>query len=184
MSDLDATVDGFLQGNLQDVRRVRGWAEKVVRSGGWGFPDPEGVVQEILLKLVRTLHADGFRMSRRFSTFVFSVAKHTCIDVYRAERSRALVAAGTLAATPSPGPGADAERLLSRERHEALRYVLQRLPEECRRLWVCVYADKLSTDEVSRRLGISVENVRVRVHRCLQKARSIAGAFLAGGGTG
>lgn len=182
MSDPDPTLLGFLEGDPRAVACVRGWAERVVRSGGWGFTDPEGVVQEVLLKLVRTLRPAGARMSCRFSTFVFSVAKHTCIDVYRAEGSRAFVATGAAVPPANEGTNADPdERLRNRERREALRYVLQRLPEECRRLWMWVYADKLSTEEVSRRLGISVPNVRVRVHRCLEKAKSIAAAFVGGG---
>ena len=43
----------------------------------------------------------------------------------------------------------------------------------CRELWRLVYAEGLSAQDVGEKLGIKAGNVRVRVHRCLEKARAI-----------
>ncbi len=173
-------LEGFLAGRPQAVARVRGWADAVARSRGWRFDDPEGVVQEILLKLVRVVRSGGFRKSSSFRTFVFSVAKHTCIDVYRAERWRSTFVEEGLEPEIPSGEESPEESARTSELRELLRYVFQRLSQECRQLWRWVYGEGLSAEEVSSRLDISVPNVRVRVHRCLEKARKTGRDFLAG----
>ena len=63
--------------------------------------------------------------------------------------------------------------LEQRERQELIGYLIQRLPEECRSLWDLVYRQRLAAETIGRRLGLTANAVRVRVHRCLEKARKI-----------
>jgi len=178
----DARIrDRFADGHEDALRHVQGWVEGVVHLGRWSFDDAQGVVQDTMVKLLRVVRSGRFESRSTFKTFVFSVAKHTCIDVYRRERLRRRV--------ESPGPpafepadaGADpGAPLLHAEGRELLAYVIQRLPDDCRRLWAWVYADGLAATEVASRLGITPGHARVRVHRCLEKARVIGRAFLEG----
>ena len=74
----------------------------------------------------------------------------------------------------APGGAGDPQRDVERrERLEHLRYIHQRLPEDCRKLWGLVYGEGLPAPEVARRLGISDVNARVRIHLCLEKAREL-----------
>jgi RNA polymerase sigma-70 factor (ECF subfamily) len=175
----EAVLDGFLAGRPQAVAAVRGWVEVVVRGGGWRFADPEGVVQEVLLKLLRILRGGSFQGSSSFRTFVHAVARHTCIDTYRQERLRAdredEPQGGASASSAEIDPASDIDK---RERLELLMYIFQKLPRECRRLWGWVYGDGLTAQEVAVRLDTTPGNVRVQVHRCLQKARVIGRAFV------
>jgi RNA polymerase sigma factor (sigma-70 family) len=155
------------------VETVRGWVQSVVHGGNWRFSDAEGVAQEIQLRLLQIVRDDRVRDPGGFQKFVYSVAKHTCVRIYHRERR----------AGPSEDPAQHEERLRSetdpqddlerQERFETMMYVFQRLPGACRELWGWVYGEKLAAAEVGEKLGISVNNVRVRVHRCLQKARAI-----------
>jgi len=165
---------GFVDGSPQATHHVQGWIDGVVHLGRWNFEDAEGVVQEILIKLLRTVRADRWKRQSSFKTFVFAVSKHTCIDIYRSERLRSHL---SHEAEPGLSPSVPADQdvpLEDRQRLESIRFVLQQLPSECLRLWNWVYREGLAAGEVSRRMGISPGNVRVRVHRCLQKARSFA----------
>lgn len=179
--DDDLIRDRFADGHEDALRHVQGWVEGVVHLGRWNFDDAQGVVQDTLVKILRVVRSGRFESRSTFKTFVFSVAKHTCIDVYRHERLRRRV--------ESPGPpvvepaddGADpGAPMRHAEGRELLSYVIQRLPDECRRLWGWVYADGLAAADVASRLGISPGHARVRVHRCLEKARSIGRAFIEG----
>ncbi len=172
-------LDGFAAGDGGAFRHVQGWVEGVVRVGRWNFEDPEGVVQEVLLKLLRIVRSGRYRGQSSFKTFAFSVARHTSIDIYRRQRLRTKIHAPEQSEAPSPEPDAG-ERVEQRERLECLSYIFQRLPDDCRRLWSFVYGEGLSAAEVGRRLGITPGNVRVRTHRCLQKARDIATGFHGG----
>jgi RNA polymerase sigma factor (sigma-70 family) len=171
----------MLEGRPETLSAVRGWIEAVVRFGAWRFSDPEAVVQEALLRLVRCARSGTFRELSSLRTFVHAVAKHTCVDVYRRERLRSETELGrpgpTGAVETTHDPQAELER---RERAEALAYILQRLPEDCRRLWAWAYGEGLPAEEIARRLGTTAVNVRSRAHRCLEKARRIGREYGAG----
>lgn len=170
----DAILNGFLAGNDQAVYLVQGWVDGVVHLGRWRFEDPAAVSQEIVMRLLTTVRAGRYQQRSSFKTFVFAVAKYTCVDLYRRERLRGRVEmlGGTLpAARPETGPQRSLEE---RESLAVLKYIVQRLPEECRRLWQWVYGEGLSAAEIGSRLGASAGTIRVRVHRCLEKARAFA----------
>ena len=181
MTQTEATdveiLEGFLAEDGPAFRNVQGWVEGVVHLGRWHFEDNEAVVQDVLLKLLRITRGGAFQRQSSFKTFVFSVAKHTCIDIYRREKLRAQVHGPESPVEPADDrPGAD-RAVEKRERLELLRYVFQKLPDECRGLWKMTYHEGLSAAEAGKRLGITAGNVRVRSHRCLEKARAIGQAF-------
>ena len=172
----------FLAGDDETLRRVRSWIETVVHFQSWRFADPEGVIQEVHLKLLDIVRSRRFRGASSFKTFVGAVARNTCIDVYRVELLRHRREEQLQPAAAEPVTRGNPESAhVRRERRELARYVVQRLSENCRRLWHWVYRDGLSAREIAAKLGITPGNVRVRVHRCLQEARAIVGDYLDGG---
>jgi len=177
----DALLNGFLAGEDDAVHHVQGWVDGVVHLGRWRFEDPEAIGQEILLRLLEIVRSGRFAQRSSFKTFVFAVAKYTCVDLHRRERRRTRVETDDRAPVPQP-IGQPHQALEEREDLELLRYILQGLPEECRRLWAWVYGEGVGADEVARRLGTSAGTVRVRVHRCLQKARAFALQHAGGAG--
>lgn len=169
----EAILDAFRRGDERAVAEVRSWVVSVVSRGNWRFRDPEGVVQEVLLKLVRLADGDRFSGRSSFKTFVFSVAKFTCVDVYRVEGRRPQERLGAEGNEDPPAAREGGGVAEVAERRDLVRYVLQHLPEECVRLWRLLYGEDLSASEVAKRLGTSAGAIRVRVHRCLKRARRI-----------
>ena len=80
-----------------------------------------------------------------FRSFVMTVARHTCTDLYRRERLRGGVEAPESPAEP-PDPRGESpeERLEQEERREILKYIVQGLGEDCRQLWSWIYRDGLA----------------------------------------
>lgn len=168
----------FLEGDPQSERTVRRWAQEVVAQGRWRFDDLEGVVQDVMIRLLVAGREGRYRGDARLRTFVRSVAKHACIDAHR----RALLKSRTenpqpeADSLPSRSDGPESIRRFQ-DRIDRLRYVVEKLSDECRRLWRWVYQENLSSRQVAERLGIREGAVRARVHRCLNQARRIAGVF-------
>jgi len=169
----DDILTGFLAGDDEAVHHVQGWVDGVVHLGRWRFEDPESVRQEIVMRLLAIVRSGRYGKRSTFKTFVFAVAKYTCVDLFRRERLRPRVETGERAPMPQP-IGQPHRTLEEREDLELLRYILQGLPEECRQLWRWAYGDGIDANEIGRRLGVNPGTVRVRVHRCLQKARAFA----------
>lgn len=169
----------FQSGRPEAIATVRRWVSHVVAHPGWRLSDAESVVQDVLLKLFDIARSGRFHGMSSFRTFATSVARNTCIDAYRRQRWRERAEVQNASGeTRAIAAGDPEEERRTQERRELLRYVFQRLPEECCRLWIWIYGQGLAARQVAEKLGISETNARVRAHRCLQKARSIAREFL------
>ncbi len=170
------TLDGFRDGRAEDVSTVRAWIGAVVRGGSWRFADSEGITQEVLMGLVRIVRAGRVKDPGSFQKLTYTVAKNVCVDAYHSQRRRQQIEGAEQEPTDEPaqpepqGPHADLERV---EKDRILRYVLQRLPQGCRDLLAWVYGEGADATQAAERLGIQPGAARVRIHRCLKRAREI-----------
>ena len=159
---------------------MRDWIGHVLRGGNWRFTDPEGVSQEIVLRLHQLVRSDRVLDPESFQKYVYTVAKHVCVKVYHRERRRAAREQPEpfeADAAPVAGASNPETELEQRERLELVATIFQRLPEPCRDLWDWIYREELAASEIAAKLGTTANNVRVRVHRCLEKARAIHAAL-------
>jgi RNA polymerase sigma-70 factor (ECF subfamily) len=131
--------------------------------------DWEDAVQLAQIALLETLREDRFRWEASFGTFAWRVTSNICVDQMRRRRVRRTVspepAAPSEAGEPSPSA-----RLERAERRMAIFRVLMAAPAGCRRLWRMIL-EGLSYEEMSRLERVSPGTLRVRVHRCRQRAR-------------
>jgi RNA polymerase sigma factor (sigma-70 family) len=179
MGDDAELIAHLLAGSSEAIAEVRGWIAAVLsryRSRLSG--DAEDLEQEVLLDLMEALDAGRFRGQSRIATYVHSFARFKCIDRLRALGRRdmvELVDEDFTTAEPSPF-----EELARREDAVIAQQIIAALPEPCRQLWQMI-ADGLSYREMSAATGIAEGTIRVRVHRCRQKALEERDRLLTGG---
>jgi RNA polymerase sigma factor (sigma-70 family) len=170
-----------LEDRPQAIETVRGWVASLVYGAGWSLADPEAAIQEVTLRVLHLARTGRIRRGTDFKSFVLTVARHACTDFYRRERLRDTIESPTAAIEQKAGTAGNPHQdLEEKERRELLKFIFQALPEECRRLWRWLYGEGLAAAEVAQRLGITVVNARVRVHRCLSRARSIRRQYAIG----
>ena len=171
MDDDARLIALLLAGDEAVIAEVRGWVDAAIgRYRGRLAGDVEDLEQEVLLDLMESLAAGRFRGQSRLATYVHSYARFKCIDRLRALGRRDMVEIeddAFVAEGPSP-----LEELAQRESIELARQVVDALPEGCRQLWEMI-ADGMSYRQMSAATGIAEGAVRVRVHRCRQRALAI-----------
>lgn len=149
-----------------------------------GEAEAEDLTQEVFVRVTKAL--PGFRGEASLATWIRRIARGVALDFLRSRRHRQ--AKRTL---PLPAPGQDAgepgqEVPLSAEPSEeaqAPRQLVQTEMGDCVREYVARLAHEhrvvielkdllgLSNPEIARRLGVSVDNAKIRLHRARKALR-------------
>ncbi|MDH5590388.1 MAG: sigma-70 family RNA polymerase sigma factor [Gemmatimonadota bacterium] len=153
---------------------VRRWT--LVRTGD-PF-DADDVTQEILMQVVRKL--ESFEGRSRFTTWLYTVARNTHLDLQRAEHAhrRRVDAAGGVERSRPPGsvdPGDDIDR--ERSMATLLRFV-EVLPPRQREVFNLIDLEGYSAPEVAEMMEIEPVSVRANLFkaRTALRARILADA--------
>jgi len=147
-------------------RLVRTFARKICRGGGpSGAIDWEDVAQESLRKLY-AVGLQQYRGAGSSKSYLYSIVKATVIQMARSS-SRQQVREDTAMALP-PNPGVQPNDSMD------VRLVLRTLDPACRDLITKIFFLDVSSADLARTLGLTESSVRVRLSRCLGKARRIA----------
>lgn len=136
---------------------------KVARAYTLTAEEREDLAQEILLQLWRSLPHFGGRANA--STWVYRVALNTALGWHRKEGRRRARQQPLVEPEEVPVPGPDsAEQLHQREAVERLYAAIRQLPKAEAAL-VLLYLEDLSYREIASVLGISENNVGVKLTR-------------------
>lgn len=159
------------------MRRYNQRLFRVARGIVTDDTEAEDVAQEAWLRAFRELA--GFRGEARFATWLTRIACHEALA--RVHKRRRLVpisspfgGGGDGGGEPpeppaeSPGPERDLE---NRELQALLREAVEVLPDPLRAVFCLREIELLSTEETAEALGLTVENVRVRLHRAKRGLR-------------
>jgi RNA polymerase sigma-70 factor (ECF subfamily) len=189
---VDRAKAGDLRAFEALVRRYERWVFTLALRMVGDRGDAEDIAQEVFLKAYRGLQ--GFRGGSRFSTWLYAIASHHCLNhlagpdsrVRRAQktgrspdgRGGALPSALERVADPSPGPDAVLER------HE-LRCAIQRellaLTEHHRIVLILRDIQGMSYEAIAAALSVALGTVRSRIHRARMELKARLGPLVDGG---
>ena len=116
----------------------------------------EDATQDIFLKIWKAL--PGFRGDSSLSTWIYAVARNTCLTRRRAEKLRRTF--GLDDVPPSKLPVA-----LPASSDAGLRAQIDRLPLKYRSVLVLFYLEDRSYEQVSAALGLPMGTVKTYLHR-------------------
>lgn len=131
--------------------------------------DARDVTQETLIKVMRNL--DRYDASRRFSSWVFGIARNTAIDEAR-RRRRVVDASDTEFESHEPSPLEESSR---QQRARKLQDALDELPAAYREILVLYHFEHLKYHEIAEALGIPIGTVMNRIFRARKQLRDLYG---------
>lgn len=144
--------------------------EKFAYQIGVHEHDIGDVAQEVFLKLYRFLHQFN---EQRFTTWLYKITLNTARDFYRKE-ARETKKEQKLQQYTTDDETASAEaHVLVYEEDRALHEAILQLKEDYRMPLVLFYFQQLQYDEIADVLGITLANVKVRIHRAKEQLKTI-----------
>lgn len=147
--------------------KILGYMSRLV-----GRHDAEDVTQEVFLKVNAAL--PNFRGESNLSTWIYRIATNAAMDHLRKNRSQSAHAANALADELLPDDSDTSGRegsftldsqLIRKEMNQCIRGIVDGLPENYRTVLALSESEGLLNAEIAQVLGISVDTVKIRLHR-------------------
>jgi RNA polymerase sigma-70 factor (ECF subfamily) len=129
--------------------------------------DAQDAAQDTMVKVLRNLHR--YRSDWRFSTWVFGIARNTCIDEHRRRKRRRTTSEVEVVDTKA-SPLDLTERDLQAHR---LRGALDQLPPLYREVLLLYHFEQLKYREIADLLDLPMGTVMNRIFRARKRLRTI-----------
>ncbi|HMQ01096.1 MAG TPA: RNA polymerase sigma factor [Cyclobacteriaceae bacterium] len=128
----------------------------------------EDLTQNVFLRLMRYRHS--YRSELRFQSWIYQVARNVFADHYRSTKIKK---SAHMVLEQIENTAEDKDEFLQEEREAILHKSLALLKDDDRELLVLTKFQHMKYEEVAEVLDTSVSNVKVKVHRAIQKLREI-----------
>lgn len=155
-----------LQGDQEAFARLVARYERQVYNLAYRMlgnaEDAEDATQEAFLRAYTALHT--FKMGKKFSSWLLSIAANFCVDCLRRRRFAWLSLQDLSFRLASPVEEAD-RSVLRQEEAGHLQRLLDRLPEKYRLVVILRYWYDFSYEEIVSVTGLSLGTVKTRLHR-------------------
>ncbi|GHT41176.1 DNA-directed RNA polymerase sigma-70 factor [Bacteroidia bacterium] len=127
--------------------------------------DAEDITQEVFIKVFKSLAQ--FKEEAEFSTWLYRIAYNTTLSELRKKRLRFSPIEDSIMAENEPDTDAPADDVEVSLQH--LDEALKKLPPDDVFLVTLHYMDGQSIENISKITGLSVPNVKVKLHRIRKK---------------
>ncbi|WP_353778156.1 sigma-70 family RNA polymerase sigma factor [Winogradskyella sp. 3972H.M.0a.05] len=139
--------------------------------------EAEEVSQDTFIKIYKSLNK--FKGDSKFSTWVYKVTYNTCLDrIKKLKRTQSTQQIDEFTEHQIKTLDSALDRIEAKERKEALRKCIERLPSEDSFLVTLFYFEELSLEEISEIVGLTPNNVKVKLHRSRKKLLRIVKEYI------
>ncbi len=151
---------------IELVNRHQGLIHKVCMMYESDRDAREDLFQEIVLQLWKSFHT--FRGDSKITTWMYRIALNTAISGLRKQNRTVQTQDLTDRQMNLAEPEPDARE----EDPERLQWAIRQLPEIDRAM-IMMALDEVSYEEIAKTIGITQNNVRVRMNRIREKLRKL-----------
>jgi RNA polymerase sigma-70 factor (ECF subfamily) len=152
----------------QYYQRVRRFILHTVRNE-WVADD---LVQETFIRINNNL--EKVRDPASLQAWIFRIAHNICRDYFRREVKTAGLGLEEISAEPTPSKVPTSQKEIEQgQMRQCVFGLVKFLPEPLRSVIILSDISEFSQKEIAEILGISVENVKIRLHRARKKLKAL-----------
>ncbi|MHC4442512.1 MAG: RNA polymerase sigma factor [Planctomycetota bacterium] len=168
--------------NFHDVynqfhAKIQQYLERLI-----GKSEAEDLTQEVFVKIDKGLNK--FKGESKLSTWIYQIATNTALDKLRSSsfrRNNQEISLSVLSDQPkaedrdirTPEKTLSAEReAIRKEMNECIRSLIDKLPEDYRTVIILSELKELTNRDIAEILGISLDTVKIRLHRARAKLKA------------
>jgi RNA polymerase sigma-70 factor (ECF subfamily) len=128
----------------------------------------EDLVQNVFERIIK--YRRSYRGDASFKAWMYQIARNVRTDHYRLNRVK--IDDGVQPGQLNLATGTHQEEMEKRERDQELERAIMCLKPEYREVLMLGWFEKMSYAEVGEIMGLTVSNVKVRIHRAIKQLRS------------
>jgi RNA polymerase sigma-70 factor (ECF subfamily) len=152
----------------QYYQKVRKFILHTVRNE-WVADD---LVQETFIKINNNL--DHVRDAARLQAWVFRIAHNVCRDYFRQQGKNPSLGLEEISGEPAAAKAPTTQKELEQgQMRKCVFGLVNFLPESLRTVIILADISEFSQREIADILGISLENVKIRLHRARKKLKTL-----------
>lgn len=134
--------------------------------------EAEEVSQDTFIKVFKNLNK--FKGKSKFSTWIYRVAYNTCLDrIKKLKREFNVVTIDEFTENQVKSLDNALDQIINDERKQDIQKCLQLLPSDDSFLLTLFYFEELSLEEISKVVGLTANNVKVKLFRSRKKLTTI-----------
>ena len=134
--------------------------------------EAEEISQDAFIKVYKSLHK--FKGDSKFSTWIYKVVYNSCLDrLKQYKKNYALVPIDEFNENQVKTLDNAFDALVSQDRKNAIQACLNKLPSEDSFLLTLYYFEEQSLEEISKIVGLTGNNVKVKLFRSRKKLATI-----------
>ena len=134
--------------------------------------EAEEVSQDTFIKAYKSLAK--FKGDSKFSTWIYKVAYHTCLDrIKKNKRTQNVVAIDEFTEHHIKTMDNALNNMVQEEHEQTIQDCIALLPGDDSFLLTLYYFEELSLEEISKIVGITANNVKVKIFRSRKKLATI-----------
>ena len=152
----------------QYYQRVRKFILHTVRNE-WVADD---LVQETFIRINHNL--ENVRDAARLQAWIFRIAHNICRDYFRQQGKTANLGLEEISEEPALAKAPTSQKELEQgQMRKCVFGLVNHLPESLRSVIILSDISEFSQREIAEILGITVENVKIRLHRARKKLKAL-----------
>ncbi|MHB8070097.1 MAG: RNA polymerase sigma factor [Desulfobaccales bacterium] len=152
----------------QYYQKVRKFILHTVRNE-WVADD---LVQETFIKINRNL--ENVRDAAKLQAWIFRIAHNICQDYFRQQGKTAPLALEEISGEPAAAKAPTSQKELEQGQMRLCVFgLVNRLPESLRTVVILSDINECSQREIAEILDITLENVKIRLHRARKKLKAL-----------
>jgi RNA polymerase sigma-70 factor (ECF subfamily) len=127
----------------------------------------EDLTQNVFMRMIK--YRNSYREGNKFQSWIYQVARNVFSDHYQKEKNKRSDFIAVEKLSDHIANGQDEQEQMDREKR--LIRSLAQLSDEYRMLLILTRFQQLKYEEVANILNMTVANIKVKVHRAMQKLR-------------
>lgn len=134
--------------------------------------EAEEVAQDTFIKVYKSL--TQFKGDSKFSTWIYKVTYNTCLDrLKKQKREQQVVSIDDFNSNQIKTIDNALDKMEKEEREKAIQECIQLLPADDAFLLTLFYFEEQSLEEIAKVIGLTANNVKVKLFRSRKKLTSI-----------